>query len=165
MTTMQWVIATLGLTLAPGTVLAQSAPEGGSELSIVTDGDASIGGELLCPDGTHRVGSWCIGPQQGPSAYSEAMQACWAENMQLCPLQAVLACDIVQPAGADCTAATDATPTTWIWCAEQPTADDVNAFTGGEARIFAHQGNHTQNEADFAAKTEALIYFCCLPRR
>lgn len=155
----------LALFLPVQMALAQSAPEGGGDLSLVTQGDAAIGGELLCPDGTHRAGIWCIGPQQGPSNYSAAMNACWNQDMQLCPLQAILACDVVEPAGADCTVATDVPTEDWIWCAEQPTANDVNAFTGGEARVFASNGNHATNEVDFFAKSNSLIYFCCIPRR
>ena len=64
----------------------------------------------VCPGGTHAVGAWCIGPEQAAATHPDAMIHCFDLDMQLCPLQSLLACDYLEPAGADCRAATDAQP-------------------------------------------------------
>lgn len=124
-----------------------------------------VEGEIACPAGTHRAGAWCIGPQTVTRDYNGSQISCWNQGMQLCPLDAILACDLLQPVGADCTTLTDALTTQWIWCAEQSEANDVNAYVGGTARVFAGSGNHVGNEVDFASKSDTNWYFCCLPRR
>ena len=82
----------------------------------------------------------------------------------LCPLNAILACDVDEPAGADCTTDTDdqsLNPPTWIWCAEE-IAEDANAFSGGRARVFAGQGDtFVVNEVDYKNKTNSYISYCC----
>ena len=102
------------------------------------------------------------------ATHPAASQACWALDMELCPLQALLACDITAPVGADCTATTDDTTTNWIWAAELFTdVNDIDVMfgTGGQARIFAHTGNNATNEADWTPRSQVFISHCCTTRR
>lgn len=135
----------------PWALVAERAQEA---VSLVSD----------CPAGTDRAGAWCVGPTQAPMTWANAQQACWAQGMQLCPLKALMACDIMQPVGADCTATTDSpTAANWIWCSESH-QDDNNVFSEGLVRIYAHNGNHASNEADWTdiSQGQTFISHCCI---
>ena len=116
-----------------------------------------------CPAGTHRVGAWCIGPTEPAVRWALAGQNCWNQGMQLCPLEALMACDILNPIGADCRTTTDAPATQWIWCSEFQ-GDDVNALGafGGQGRAYAGNGNNTVNEADWIDVGQSHISHCCV---
>lgn len=94
------------------------------------------------------------------------MRNCWTLRMHLCPLEALMACDIRQPVGADCTTDTDLPPTTWIWASEMHTdVDDVDAFSElGRGRVYAGRGNNTVNEADWSVRSAKYRSFCCIQR-
>lgn len=124
---------------------------------------------MSCPLGTFSVGAWCIGQEQFARNFVDARSNCWSQGKQLCPVEAILACDVQSPGGADCTITTDLATEKWIWCAElEPSStDDVNAFNVSsfkKSRVFAQAGNDTANEIDWHGWDEIYVSYCCTSR-
>jgi hypothetical protein len=97
----------------PHSDFAAGAPVSSAEVNETIDDiygglnqlEAAIG---TCPAGSSRVGSWCIDDEEGiTTAYGEALQACDEAGKSLCPFDALMTCDWMQPAAGECTAATD----------------------------------------------------------
>ncbi len=144
-------------------------------------GDVRIrDGALVCPFGTHAVGSWCIGPEQSVNAWSDALRNCWEQGMRLCPLDAIMACDHLEPGGADCTAATDSSdPDEMFWLGDMPHpyeqvneladidevyADPTNAWTWSSAWIY-WPGGPVSNALEEDSKSTSHPSFCCTTPR
>lgn len=141
-------------------------PPGDTGPTGATGAPAPVG----CPPGTHAIAAWCIGPEQLPKTHIDAQKSYWAQEMQLAPLQALLACDVLEPAGADCTSTTDAESEVWIWAAEIHTdVDHINILLTsgpnlGHARVFANTGNDAGNEVDWHLRISNRVSYCVLPR-
>ena len=98
--------------------------------------------------------------------------------MRLCPLDAIMACDHLEPGGADCTSATDSSdPSLLFWLDDMPhpyeqvnelaDVDEVytngtDAWTASTAWTYKPAGPNILNER---YKYDTLPAFCCTTPR
>ena len=108
-----------------------------------------------CPSNAHFVGHWCVEDNYRSSAsYSGAVNTCIAQGMGICPLAALLACDLAQPNGAQCTSTTDGGSSLTMWTADF----DVESGEDAHTRIMVFRGD---NKVQTASTSSAHRYFCC----
>ena len=131
------------------------------------------GGNLSfpCPvksngDRLDRAGGWCLEPFINTTAATaaEAMVACHNIKMSLCPIEAILACDIndVGKGSIDSTCGneTDSESDRFILTGTLGKSNSGTAF--GDFLIFNALGNVAQVAGENSAPTSAQ-YYCCLP--
>ena len=106
-----------------------------------------------------QAGHWCIDTfQRGVMNYPEATQRCHDERRSVCPVEALMVCDMVnlapnQPAG--CGVTTDV-PSARLWTSSFEAAFDTRVFQG----IAVYGGDEIirqGNAGDFHP------YYCCKP--
>lgn len=132
-------------------------------------GDMSISGSLNfgCPANWVRAGRWCIHNTLAGSAngsnFGSVSSTCHSRGGGVCSIDALLACDSIEPAGATCSTTTDQAQ--WLWTSGTISTNDQNAF--GRIQIFNGQGNDSTNEGDVVddnvttAAGQPIRAFCC----
>ncbi len=159
----------------------------GPDWAMDVRGDVRIWeGSISCPRHTVRVGAWCIHVQeQGPDTFEDSLKNCWDQGMLLCPLDAIMACDVLAPDGADCSMTTDTDDHTYrifvgdlhppeMWVAVDAFGVGVvqignsSAWTGEDAWVYApylQAGSDFRNYlGDHAKETPAHSFCCTMPR-
>lgn len=148
-------------------------------------GDLTVGGSYgpPCSAGMTRVGAWCIdneytddaaatlneaGEVFNTTGFNGAVRFCHSEGKSLCPLDALIACDLAEPVGADCTTLTDASgPASLgdVWTSTHflpdgtgtPAHDVFDAVT-----VFNGEGNQVSHRPNTDLDNE---FWCCRPAR
>jgi hypothetical protein len=132
---------------------------GNAASQVTVRGDMAVNGELSfsCPAGWDRYGEWCIEDNlRGPDTHTNAWSACHTVGGSLCPIAALMACDIIGPAGTACRASTDAAG--WHWTSTI-IGNDVDAFDA--IAVYNHSGNNAGNEIDISTEASSYQYYCC----
>jgi hypothetical protein len=114
-----------------------------------------------CPTGWSRNGAWCIEDTLRTGGdWDDAIRACHTQGGAVCPIEALLTCDIVQSG----TCATTTDEDVWLWTSSTY-GNDASAFN--QIQVYNGKGNDADNEVDLAASTATTIlsapvsYFCC----
>jgi hypothetical protein len=124
------------------------------------------GGPGGCAADMVQIGDWCIDkfiqgldPQSSPPATFEmASQACHARRKSICPIEALMLCDVLEPGGSSCTLATDQS-TVRVWTSTFDATFESGLFQGillyGEDNK-AFQGNSTNHYPFFCCSAAAI---------
>ena len=154
----------------------------GPDVAIQAHGDVLIrDGSLACPFGTYAVGSWCIlGQKQPLRIFATALRSCWELGMRLCPLDAIMACDHLEPSGAACTLATDDDEGGSLWLGDMPpayeqvdetasidevSADPTDPWSQSKAWKYRPAGPPGADLLEEDWKATLLASFCCTTPR
>jgi len=107
-----------------------------------------------CGAGTTRVGYWCIDNFQRPvHNFTTATATCQAEGKSLCPVEALMVCDLAQPATSGCTVSTD-TAGLRLWTGTYDASFEENVLQS----IVVYGDD---NRAFKATAGEFHPYYCC----
>jgi len=155
-----------------GTFVTNNVLLGSNSFAIDASGPVRVASLTVsgCPSGTHSVGSWCIGPEQTARDHNLARENCWDQGKKMCPLDAILACDKDEPAGADCTTTTDlgsiAARNIWSSELDDSSTSNVDAFgTVGAARAFLSDSVlFGMNRIDWWNRDALFVSYCCTER-
>lgn len=125
--------------------------------SLTVNANLKVNGvvEADCPSGTQRVGTWCIeSTSRGPSDYSESLFRCHVNGMSLCPLEAIMTCDDVEPSqtGGSCGVVTDVNLTV------RTSSVDLGSGSVYSRMIGFNGGGNTISVLD---RDTPYIYYCC----
>ena len=137
-----------------------------SGLSVT--GELDVGGSVAvagtvtwhCPDDMSRVGTWCIDNSSGPSNtnWDNATLACHNAGKDLCPYNALMACDSIEPSASDCSAATD-DANRYMWTRDRHFSREDFAEPW-DVNLVCFKGDNTVYECSV---NETHEYFCCIP--
>jgi hypothetical protein len=133
-------------------------------------GDLTVGDDLFvggavssgCPAGTAFVSGWCIDASRSHAAavetWGQAMTFCNSQGKGLCPYDALMACDELNPSGSNCTADTaDSGRVLWTGTRhsnretdfDEPYQDNLMCYVGGSRHV------------DECSAGERHDYYCC----
>jgi hypothetical protein len=110
-----------------------------------------------CAAGTTRIGDQCVDDTGQVGTWAQATGLCNAAGKTVCSVETLQVCDLVNPAGTDCTSLTDAPAGTTTW-----TSTSV-AGAGQVASAFqvAFAGDGTLVVDDVTGGGIARNYLCC----
>ena len=133
--------------------------------SLVVIDDIEVYGHVSsrCPDDTDEAAGWCVenlgagsASVPTPANWATAVSDCDGKGMQLCPLEALMACDQLEPTTTGCEDATDGTGGTYdLWTA------DVQVPTGGGDAYSNLVTFDSNNNVDLESETATNSWLCC----
>ena len=121
-------------------------PGGGTAITMNTDGSL----RSQCPSGTNELAGTCVenfgGGVNAAAAWQTAALDCATRGMELASMAALTLCDLTEPAGASCTAATDNAGVT-LWTSDHSGSSnpfDYLSYNGGN--VIAGQQTSVSNQ-------------------
>jgi hypothetical protein len=86
------------------------------------------GSDGTCPPGSTPIGIWCVDDfRRSVQNFAGATETCDAEARTICPVEAMMACDLLNPTTSNCRIDTD-TPGTRLWTSTFDAAFDTKVF-------------------------------------
>jgi hypothetical protein len=137
------------------TVFAVRDVNGSAVLSVAANGALSS----KCPNGMTFVAGWCIDnvrPQNGAlKTFNEAMTFCQTQGKMLCPYDALVACDEMNPTSSDCRFRTTQEGNA-LWSSSRSSHE--SAFGNGyPGNIMCYQNG----KIDLCGTSEGHDSYCC----
>lgn len=125
--------------------------------------DLDVAGAISssCPGGMTFVAGWCIDTARSNNSavqnFSAAMSFCHNAGKMLCPYDALLACDEINPSGADCTSQLD-NGNAILWTSTRHLNREPDFGESWRFNIACYDGDDTVDEC---FNTESHDYYCC----
>lgn len=129
--------------------------------NVTTLGDIEAGGTIRwhCPQGMSRVGTWCIDDARSSNVtWHTAVLACHNAGKSLCPYEALMLCDEIEPAGSTCSAGTDDDYRVFWTSTRHGERDDFGE--AWQSNLMCYAGNNSVVECHNDHSHE---YVCCVP--